>query len=349
MSDMIKNDKWERADKAFNKGIEAYIEFGQELVALNAEGTTQEEIGQRYQMSRTNVAYAICVGSDQRIVGNTNNLPKSQHSLYLLTTLDDAGFEKLAKPDTTQADIKAYKQAQQPPKPKAIPAPKAEPAEEPKQENDMKKNSYSFREEIASVWPGYVNLSNDDSRAMKEALLAINPDILLPENIELLKTESRRYAIQFSKKFKEQEEQRAKEMRDALPAKEQSKFERAVLAQVDVIVADLRRQLEDALKEDRAKVQAELDEAYTLKQAAKAEHEAAIEYRCGIDSHMTMEEFQLVRNCLHPDRAPEGKRDRYTRAFDIFNRLEKTVNTKAPLSILRRHGWEKASPFYKPH
>jgi len=55
-------------------------------------------------MSQQTVGYAICVGSDRRIVGNTNNLPKSTHALYLLTTLDDAGFEKLAKPDSRQAD-----------------------------------------------------------------------------------------------------------------------------------------------------------------------------------------------------------------------------------------------------
>lgn len=43
---------------------------------------------------------------------------------------------------------------------------------------------------------------------------------------------------------------------------------------------------------------------------------------------MSQEEFRLIRGCLHPDRAPEGRRDQFARAFDIFIRLERSVGQK---------------------
>jgi len=167
MNEVSNAGKWERADKAFNKGVEAYIEFGQELAVLNADGTTQEEIGQRYQMSQSSVRDTICVGRDGRISSNTTNLPKSQHSLYLLTTLDDAGFEKLAKPDTTQADIKAYKESIRTPKPTPAPAPDNEG------ENDMAKNKgYLAMAEDAGLLIG--NSSASARNKVKEAITRSN-------------------------------------------------------------------------------------------------------------------------------------------------------------------------------
>jgi hypothetical protein len=44
-------------------------------------------------MLQESVNYAIKVGADQRIITSSyNQLPKTQRSLYLLTTLDDEGF-----------------------------------------------------------------------------------------------------------------------------------------------------------------------------------------------------------------------------------------------------------------
>ena len=102
--------QWASADKAYAKGQQAYIEFGQALAKLT--GVTQEQIAARYDMTIDQVSHAKNVGVDKRILEksrNTRILPKSTYSLYLLTTLDDAGFEELAKPDTTQAKILEYK------------------------------------------------------------------------------------------------------------------------------------------------------------------------------------------------------------------------------------------------
>jgi len=103
--------KWAGADAARAKGIRAYIEFGQALAELTATGTSQEEIGERYDMSQPAISQAIQVGQDKRLIGisNTNNSPKSEFTIYLLTTLDDAGFAELAKPKTRQVDVLEYK------------------------------------------------------------------------------------------------------------------------------------------------------------------------------------------------------------------------------------------------
>lgn len=51
------------------------------------------------------------------------------------------------------------------------------------------------------------------------------------------------------------------------------------------------------------------------------------------------EEYRLVRACLHPDRAPEDRKPTFTKAFDIFTRLEKSVNRDMPIELRKKHGW----------
>jgi hypothetical protein len=63
--------------------------------AGRTDGTTQQEIGNRYQMAQQEVHKLIAVGQCERFTRNTRNLPRSTYSLYLLTTLDDKGFEEL--------------------------------------------------------------------------------------------------------------------------------------------------------------------------------------------------------------------------------------------------------------
>ena len=60
---------------------------------------------------------------------------------------------------------------------------------------------------------------------------------------------------------------------------------------------------------------------------------------------MSLEEFQIVRSVLHPDRAPPDRVEKYARAFQIFARLEATVNWNLPASALRACGWELGAPF----
>jgi hypothetical protein len=94
----------------------------------------------------------------------------------------------------------------------------------------------------------------------------------------------------------------------------------------------------DERHETLARIQAELD----------AELEAQRKIRMRLDGYMTQEEFNLIRGCLHPDKQPEDQSERFNKALEIFLRLKDTVNTKAPIEVLRAHGWEKVSPYYRP-
>lgn len=117
---------WEKADAAFERGQQAYLDWCREIAKLYAEGTaTQEEIAGRYQKERQRITTAIAIGSDDRIVCSTNILPKSSHVLYLLTTLPDKDFEELCKPTTTQAVILEHKRRLA--VPKDVPPPQRPP------------------------------------------------------------------------------------------------------------------------------------------------------------------------------------------------------------------------------
>lgn len=66
-----------------------------------------------------------------------------------------------------------------------------------------------------------------------------------------------------------------------------------------------------------------------------------------ITTIITYDEFKMIRGCLHPDRQPDELKEKFGKAFDLFNRLEQHVNIKAPIDFLRRYGWEEKSPYYR--
>jgi hypothetical protein len=94
---------------------------------------------------------------------------------------------------------------------------------------------------------------------------------------------------------------------------------------------EVESEVKRRLTVDRAKV-------LELRAEAEAERDLARKIRYGIDSHMTHDEFLLIRSCLHPDRHPDQP-DKFGKAFEVFNRLEQTVNTKAPIAHLDKRGW----------
>ena len=127
MSQMV--NYWAKADAAFDRGQQAYLDWCHELAELYAAGmTTQEAIAARYETIQQRVMEAIAVGSDTRIKRITfDAAPKSTYSLYLLTTLPDDAFEELCKPTTTQAKILEYKRRLAAPKVEDNPPPTPRP------------------------------------------------------------------------------------------------------------------------------------------------------------------------------------------------------------------------------
>jgi lambda repressor-like predicted transcriptional regulator len=149
--------------------------------------------------------------------------------------------------------------------------------------------------------------------------------------------------------------EKLKEEADALPAKcEEVKQELSLTAQqkLDKAIAlfeqaklvemqkDFQTELQAAIGREQDKINAARKELIELeKKISKA--------ATTITTIITYDEFKMIRGCLHPDRQPEELKDKFGKAFELFNRLEQHVNIKAPIDFLRRYGWEQKSPFYK--
>jgi hypothetical protein len=133
----------------------------------------------------------------------------------------------------------------------------------------------------------------------------------------------------------------AQEASAALPKTAQQKLDAALEKWKKAKLAEMRMEFQQQLDAALAQKWAEIDAIYkkTLdeEREAKAHLEAARSYREGVGSHMSYEDFRLVLNCLHPDRAPEDRRDKFMKAFQAFQALEKTVNRGANGSGTQEH------------
>mgnify|MGYP001769281516 CR=1 FL=1 len=119
-----------------------------------------------------------------------------------------------------------------------------------------------------------------------------------------------------------------------------SALDRAVRA---FVAAEVEPQIEAEVKrrvtqerEELASLRAKLR---ATEKEAQEERDRLRELRMNLDGLMTEDEYRLVRGCLHPDRAPEDRKPTFGRAFDIFSRLEKSVNRDMPADLRKQRGW----------
>ena len=148
---------------------------------------------------------------------------------------------------------------------------------------------------------------------------------------------------------------KAKEEAEALPAQcEEAKQELSLTAQqkLDKAIALFEQtKLAEMQKEYQVELQAAIQrEQDKITEARKEliELEKKISKAATtITTIITYDEFKMIRGCLHPDRQPDELKEKFGKAFDLFNRLEQHVNIKAPIDFLRRYGWEQKSPFNK--
>ena len=96
--------------------------------------------------------------------------------------------------------------------------------------------------------------------------------------------------------------------RESLRAEFQKQFRAAVLAEVE-------RCLPDEIKQERERARELLTRAHRMLDDFTARRDA-------VPKAMTREQWRMVLNCLHPDRAPEDRRERYAEAFATVKRLE---------------------------
>jgi hypothetical protein len=108
---------------------------------------------------------------------------------------------------------------------------------------------------------------------------------------------------------------------ESLPKTAKEKLEAAARKMERELAARFDTEVEARVSPLREKLQREY-----VTQAEETERLRQV--RAGIRGMLTRDEFNLIRTCLHPDKQPEDKRDRYNRAFEIFNRLETAVNDK---------------------
>lgn len=125
---------------------------------------------------------------------------------------------------------------------------------------------------------------------------------------------------------------RAKDPKSALDRAVRAFVAAEVEPQIEAEVKRRVTQEREELASLRAKLRATEREAHE-------ERDRARELRMNLDGLMTEEEYRLIRGCLHPDRAQEDRKPTFGRAFDIFSRLEKSVNRDMPAELRKQRGW----------
>ena len=125
---------------------------------------------------------------------------------------------------------------------------------------------------------------------------------------------------------------RAKDPKSALDRAVRAFVAAEVEPQIEAEVKRRVTQEREELASLRAKLRATEREAHE-------ERDRARELRMNLDGLMTEEEYRLIRGCLHPDRAEEELKPKFGRAFDIFSRLEKSVNRDMPAKLRKQRGW----------
>ena len=123
---------------------------------------------------------------------------------------------------------------------------------------------------------------------------------------------------------------------ETLPASATKKTKEALSQVISELRHEFEKEVEHVVKE---RLKAQRERLNNMEKETKEELERARNLRMNLDGLMTEEEYKLVRSCLHPDRAPEDRKQLFNKAFDIFNRLEKSVNRDMPIQLRRQRGW----------
>jgi hypothetical protein len=129
------------------------------------------------------------------------------------------------------------------------------------------------------------------------------------------------------------------EVKVTVPEAKQAHFDKALAKAVAIEIERLQGQFAAAVTAAAADAVAAAakEKAHWATLSAKANDEFSDlqEQRKHVDSYLTLDEFKLIRSCLHPDR--EADPDRKRKAFDLFSRFEAKVNPDA--RARKRNGW----------
>jgi hypothetical protein len=129
---------------------------------------------------------------------------------------------------------------------------------------------------------------------------------------------------------------KVEKLMETLPASATKKTKAALTHVVNDLRHDFETEVEHVVKE---RLKAQRDKLHELEKEAKEELDRARNLSMNLDGLMTEEEYRLIRGCLHPDRAPDDRKSAFSKAFDVFTRLEKTVNRNMPAKLRKQSGW----------
>ena len=131
-------------------------------------------------------------------------------------------------------------------------------------------------------------------------------------------------------------ETKVEKLMETLPASATKKTKAAINQVVSDLRHDFETEVEHVVKE---RLKQQRDRLHALEKEAQEERDQARALRMNLDGLMTEEEYRTIRGCLHPDRAPEDRKQVFGKAFDIFTRLEKSVNRDMPDKLRKQRGW----------
>lgn len=117
---------------------------------------------------------------------------------------------------------------------------------------------------------------------------------------------------------------------ESLSETAKQKFDRIVERQLaklqveyNMAVSAYEKQFNERVYEEYKRVNAEW---LARSRETALEHAQAITQmqvlRQGIKPHITVDDYKFLLNCLHPDRAPEDRREKFARAFDVVRKIE---------------------------
>ena len=295
--EMKRPDPFAKADAAHQKGMDAYIEWGQEMAKLNEAGYTQQELGERYDCSQQKIGNAIRVGNDARITSNASNLPKDKATLYLLSTLDDKAFDELARPDLKRQEIKEYKKARKGEKTHARPRKYSWWSVVVDEQTGAKEWGGSVRDQklsrLLDIDPGLEHKNPEHENRLRAACRKLNALIgqLPPEvPVELL-TKKDQSAL------------------DKALARLQSEFHQEVAKETERRLADARER-----------------KLHAAQQQAKSAQELRDVWKGRVDSckaflHLFQDNWRTVASSIHPDR-PERTKEQLENASAAMNKMK---------------------------
>lgn len=299
--EMKRPDPFAKADAAFQKGIDAYIEWGQEMAKLNEAGHTQQELGGRYHCAQSQIGQAIKVGSDPRIICNTDNLPKDKTVLYMLSTLDDKDFEEIARPDLRQHEIKEYKKAKKAPK-----EPRGEGYRAMAQRHGLLSTNAGpgtrkkLREDLSDIAGFDVSKyqkTPEESAAVEDAML-----------------------VMVARKQAQSGELPPDVPRESLTKKDQKALDKALARLQAEFQQEVAKETEKRLADARER------KLHAAQQQAKSAQELRDVWKARVDSckaflHLFQDNWRTVASSVHPDR-PERTREQLEKASAAMNKMK---------------------------